>query len=249
MAISSQRVVVGTTSLAFAVVLIGILLFSNTRTVRVFVRTPSTVLATEAFNTTLTPESLAQACVSRCGVGGRCLQSNESGIVDSCLACSPDRVLATQLDGSVACIVPEFDCSSVPWCTTAETTTRVRPVDNALAQAALDTAGSNGTIPYPYTATITASSNWTVLASAGLSPSTASSLVNSLLLAKGAELDTGSTLNPSTWFDDQTGFWNNSLPLFQLLRPESYRVYVTEIKRALCTRTWLLQNGECVRPL
>jgi hypothetical protein len=98
-------------------------------------------------------------------------------------------------------------------------------------------------------ASITSSSNWTILAAAGLSPSTATSLVNSLLLAKGAELDAGSTLNPSTWFDDQDSFWNNSLPLFQLLRPESYAVYVTEIKQALCTRTWLLRDGECVRPL
>lgn len=249
MTISTPRVVVGTTSLAFAVVLVGILLFSSTRTVRVVVRTPSTVLVPDAFNSTLTPESLTQACIDRCGSGGQCLQSNESGIVDSCVACSPDRVLAPQLDGSVACIVPEYDCSGVPWCTTAEATTLVRPVDNALAQAALDTAATNGTIPYPYTASISSSSNWTILAAAGLTPSKASSLVNTLLLAKGAELDAGSTLNPSTWFDDQNSFWNNSLPLFQLLRPESYATYVTQIKRTLCARTWVLQQGECVRPL
>jgi len=51
------------------------------------------------------------------------------------------------------------------------------------------------------------------------------------------------------WFDDQTGWWNSSLLNYQT-GVSYYALYVTELKKELCTRTWLLGAGaeDCVKP-
>ena len=241
---TTKRRVLAVACWSLALGLIAIVVFSKLRparyhaTLTLAVAPPSpTVNGTFGLgNATLTA-----ACTQACGSGGGvCNQSYTTGIVHACLGCGTGRTL----DARGACTTLAVDCPAWPWCA-SDQADAARRLHNALVASALVNGTSD--VPPMYTSDIvTQGVNWTTHIQPYATAPQAVQLLNAYLAAKQqAPLATG----PMPWFDDQTGWWNASLPAYRAALPSNYAPYVTTLKTRVCTRTWLAgQRGECVIP-
>lgn len=198
-----------------------------------------------ATNTTvpsvLPPVNLTASCLSSCGPGGTCNQSQATGIVFRCLSC-PSPLVSVQ----TACVLDP--CASVPWCSTAAAVKAVA-VHNALVLAAVHFYNGSVTGLYPTGGPIQLSANWTrTLAPVFTTQADAITLLNTFLEAKFALVSQGSSASALPWLDDQRGFWNSSLVAYS--PPVEYSQYLLWLKSRICLQRWRVdrQTGECLVP-
>jgi hypothetical protein len=198
---------------------------------------------------------LAAACAAACGANVTCpRQVALTGVVPSCTTCG---VGLTLLAGG-ACSAVATACTATPWCSSADATTHLAPLHNALVQAAIEAApGRNAsyvTSVYPGNATtMLAASTWNATIAPLVGANTAITILNEYLTAKFGYLALGSSAGPVQWFDDQAGWWAASLASYQA-GVGLYGTYVATLKTLPTTchsRTWIANSttGNCIGPM
>lgn len=206
----------------------------------------------------LNSTQLAAACVAACGTGVACPQQVAlTGVVNACTSCGPGLTLLTT---SGTCSASAGVCASTPWCSSSDATVRLVPLHNALVQAAIDAAPQrNASLVGPvYTANMrTNASLWTTTiapafgGNTAAASSAASIALNQYLSGKFTYIAANSsTQTPTSWFDDQAGWWRSYLPAYT---PGAYASYLTTIKELVPTcngKRWLADpsTGTCGPP-
>jgi hypothetical protein len=248
---SSTRHVLASSGFTLCVLVLLFAVFTQAirpSTVYVVPRPPSHAPPPPANQTGVIDDKHRRRAVCEQVCGGPDAVCQQSAAADAavlaCVQCGGGLVAV-----GVRCVDPR-QCTDQRWCSTDEARSMLETHNDLLRVAMEASPNRNATdVRYPYAGVISDTPQWAATLSARFT--TPSRAVEALNLYLQGRVVQNIRTSPTLWFDDQEGWWKDSLTAYNATLPPAYGRYVDEfLKPSHCDRFWRLNttSGLCQAP-